>query len=233
MTYAGRLDPMATGKILVLIGDECARKSDYTSLDKEYVFEVLLGLETDTGDILGLAESAGESKPVEKEAIQGAIDSLPDRVSLPYPIYSSKHVDGKPLFQHARDGTISDVEIPERAMRIYDIHLEDVRITSSHDMVADINARLGNLSVDPSSESPYKDFRVREIRARWSNVLGENRIFTIARVRAVVSSGTYVRSIAPLIARRLGTCGLAYTIHRTRIGTYVSLLRHGFWLRSY
>jgi tRNA U55 pseudouridine synthase TruB len=54
LTYAGRLDPMAGGKLLVLIGDECKRREKYDGLDKEYEFEVLLGFASDSGDVLGL-----------------------------------------------------------------------------------------------------------------------------------------------------------------------------------
>jgi len=46
----------------------------------------------------------------------------------------------------------------------------------------------------------------------------------------VVSSGTYIRSLAPEIARRVGTVGLAYSIHRTEIGRYLGF---GFWLKRY
>ena len=53
MTYAGRLDPMAEGLLLVLVGEECKKKEDYLYLSKEYEIEVLFGFETDTADVLG------------------------------------------------------------------------------------------------------------------------------------------------------------------------------------
>ncbi|MBU2330236.1 hypothetical protein KKG57_02105, partial [Patescibacteria group bacterium] len=53
LSYAGRLDPMASGKLLVLIGEECKKQKKYHGLDKEYVIEVLLDIGTDTGDVLG------------------------------------------------------------------------------------------------------------------------------------------------------------------------------------
>ena len=48
MTYAGRLDPMASGVLLVLAGDETKNKEKYLNLDKEYEFEILFGFATDT-----------------------------------------------------------------------------------------------------------------------------------------------------------------------------------------
>lgn len=43
MTYAGRLDPMASGKLIILIGEECKNKDEYLKLDKEYEVDILLG----------------------------------------------------------------------------------------------------------------------------------------------------------------------------------------------
>ena len=53
MTYAGRLDPMASGLLVILAGEETKNKEKYLGLDKEYEFEVLFGFSTDTYDILG------------------------------------------------------------------------------------------------------------------------------------------------------------------------------------
>ena len=53
MAYAGRLDPMADGLLVVLVGDECKNRTKYELLDKTYNFTMLLGLSTDTYDILG------------------------------------------------------------------------------------------------------------------------------------------------------------------------------------
>lgn len=44
--YAGRLDPMAKGKLLILLGNECKKKDHYTGLDKEYEREVLFDVGT-------------------------------------------------------------------------------------------------------------------------------------------------------------------------------------------
>jgi tRNA pseudouridine55 synthase len=54
MTYAGRLDPMAEGALIILVGEECKNKEKYLDLDKEYEVEVVFGVGTDTYDALGL-----------------------------------------------------------------------------------------------------------------------------------------------------------------------------------
>ena len=61
----------------------------------------------------------------------------------------------------------------------------------------------------------------------------EEKEFLIAQVRCIASSGTYMRSLAEVIATKLGTCGLAYSIRRTRIGTYAPLpFGLGYWRKK-
>ncbi|MDE1988462.1 MAG: hypothetical protein KGJ58_03695 [Patescibacteria group bacterium] len=54
ITYAGRLDPLAEGVLILLVGDAVYEKEKYLKTDKEYEAEILFGFETDTYDILGL-----------------------------------------------------------------------------------------------------------------------------------------------------------------------------------
>ena len=60
MTYAGRLDPLATGVLLVLTGEECKQKEKYLGLDKEYELIILFGFGTDSMDLLGMVEEKKE-----------------------------------------------------------------------------------------------------------------------------------------------------------------------------
>src|SRR4051812_15345092 len=53
IAYAGRLDPMAEGLLLLLIGNETKKRKDYEALSKTYEFSILLGISTDTYDLLG------------------------------------------------------------------------------------------------------------------------------------------------------------------------------------
>ena len=67
MTYAGRLDPIATGDLLVLTGEECKKKDEYLGLDKEYEATVLLGFQTDSYDVLGIPSKIGLKENFEEE----------------------------------------------------------------------------------------------------------------------------------------------------------------------
>ncbi len=232
MTYAGRLDPMASGKLLILIGDECKKKDQYTKLDKEYEFEVMFGVSTDTGDVLGLPK-LGEVKNPNKRELQRAAQKMIGIQKFPYPLFSSKTVEGKALFQHAHDGTVP-ATLPETTIRIYRLDCVSVRTISGVSLLKSVLEKIDTLKVVPDLHKKGSDFRKEEIIVGWRKVrLGELH-YTIATFKAVVSSGTYIRSLASLIASALDTTGLAFSIHRTVIGRYISLFsRLGFWVRRY
>lgn len=209
MTYAGRLDPMASGQLLILIGDECKHRENYDSLDKTYAFDVLFGLESDTGDTLGLVSEIKHFNQAERDW-EHIVASLVGMHHLPYPVFSSRTVDGKPLFEHAhRD---AGVERPIREMRVLQAVYRGTRTLSSDALLRGVDQKLNLLHVPE-----LNDFRIERIVPRWREVLSKNALFTILSVKARVKSGTYIRSIAPQLAKQLGTSGLAYAIHRTEI----------------
>lgn len=236
LAYAGRLDPMASGKLLVLIGDECKKQSTYHGLDKEYLFEILLGVTSDTGDVLGLADRSG-SMTIDTPAISSVLKELVGTITLPYPAFSSKTVHGKPLFLWKLEGRIDEIDIPTNTSRIHRLTLCDTRTITTEDLEAYIRTKIDTIpEVTEPSKNLGADFRRAEIRARWSELFGATREdrFTILRLRCICSGGTYMRTLAPLIAQKLGSTGLALSIHRTQIGTYNKLpFGLGFWRKSY
>ena len=54
--YAGRLDPLASGVLLAMIGDTCRERDRFQALEKSYKFCVLLGVHTDSLDPLGVVD---------------------------------------------------------------------------------------------------------------------------------------------------------------------------------
>jgi len=120
MTYAGRLDPMASGLLLILCGEEIKNKEKYLNLNKEYSFEILFGFATDTYDILGKITKCvrqgltqeEEDKKEFKKKIKENIKYFTGKFVQKYPVYSSKTIGGKQLFRYARAG--QEVKTPER-----------------------------------------------------------------------------------------------------------------------
>lgn len=235
-TYAGRLDPMASGKLLILLGEECRHRERYTGLDKQYEIEVVLGLATDTGDALGLPKGAPEARPNEAE-LRRALVSLTGTHRLPYPAFSSKTVHGKPLFQYALEGALDSISVPQHEETVYRVRLLNQSALSSAQLRERIERTLRTV---PQSDEPSKtlgaDFRQDAIRKAWSELfapLPKERTFTAITLRIDCAAGTYMRTFAERLGASLGTRGFALSIHRTKIGMYVPLGPFGFWRKVF
>ncbi len=212
VTYAGRLDPMADGLVLLLTGKKCKEKDSFLGLDKTYTFEVLFGVATDTFDMLGLITDSKESFPTEQE-IREALLGIKDKTIFSYPPFSSKPVKGQPLFMHARAGTLPE-ELPTIQGEIKEISLKSLR-TVSFKKVIEASIEI--------IEKVEGDFRQKEIIDGWQDFLekiGDGEC-AIAICEVTVSSGVYVRSIATMIGEALGAPVLAYSINRTRVGHFI------------
>lgn len=235
-SYAGRLDPMASGKLLILIGDECKRQSAYTGLDKEYEIEVLIGVGSDTGDVLGIPEYVPRGTLLATHALADALRGEIGAHSRAYPAFSSKTVGGKPLFLHALEGALPYMEVPEHIEHIYRIQNLGSYSISKSDLATRVSTLLDRV---PRTNEPSKrlgeNFRVDAIRAHWESLFAttNKRDFTVLRLRVTCASGTYMRSLASRIGTSLGTKALALSIKRTKIGTYLPVWKTGFWLRAY
>lgn len=231
-SYAGRLDPMASGKLLVLLGEECKKQKVYTGLDKEYEIEILLDVGSDTGDALGITEYAGQETRTDDARLASALAAEKGTHERTYPIYSSKTVQGVPLFLHALRGTLKDIEMPVHQETIYRIELRDIKELSAQALQTRIETFLTKV---PRSNEPSKelgaDFRIQDVTKSWQDTFSKagNRNFYILRLGVVCGSGAYMRSLAGRIGEALGTKGLALSIERTRIGTY----RFGIWWKSF
>jgi len=234
-SYAGRLDPMASGVLLILLGKECHKQAAYTKLDKEYEIEVVLDFSTDTGDALGLPryESIETILPAD---INATLRSLEGAHSVPYPAFSSKTVNGKPLFRYALEGTLNTIEIPEHTETIYRISQLSAQSLSNKEL----EERIANaLAVVPRSDDPAKelgaDFRQDVIRAGWRALLRgiPERRFAVLKLRVACASGSYMRTLAERLGAALGTTGFALSIRRTRIGTRKQIGPFTFWTKQF
>lgn len=225
-SYAGRLDPMASGKLLVLLGDECKKQHLYTGLDKEYEVSILLDLSTDTGDVLGLPSYHTQVTQPSLSAIKEALTRELGTRSHKYPAYSSKTVGGIPLFLHALRGTLGEIEIPTHSETILRIELLSTNTLSAEMVYGYITQAL---RVVPKDDAPSKkegaDFRQDEIREAWQLLFARipERTFTSIKIRVACGTGTYMRSLAERVGRSLGTEAVAISIHRTKIGKHNAL----------
>lgn len=223
LAYAGRLDPMASGQLLVLIGEECKKQTEYHHLDKEYQVGILFGLHSDSGDVLGIISEHPAPK-IEKETINEILESLIGDIELPYPIFSAKTVQGKPLHTWTMENRLHEITIPTRKSKIYQLSLDSLSTLSRLEVT---EKSLAKIELIPPVTDPKKalgnDFRRPDVRKSWHKFQqsgGGADIFYLANITCLCSSGTYMRTLAEIIAQKINTEGLAFSIHRTMIGKY-------------
>ena len=120
--HTGTLDPLATGVLVIVFGKYTKLVNLLTSLDKSYIAEIKLGIKTDTLDITGNIIETKDFK-VTKEQILEVLNSFKGIYKMEVPIYSAIKVNGKKLYEYARNNT--PVTLPIKKVNIYDIKLLD------------------------------------------------------------------------------------------------------------
>ena len=238
MTYAGRLDPLAEGVLLLLAGDECLKKEEYLKLPKVYEVSVLFGFSTDTYDVLGKVEKdcrflpelfnflgpqtrgVGSIPDYKKlnnsgltQEIKGILEDFTGYFEQKYPPYSSKTVLGKPLFVWAREGRLNEIEIPSHNVFIEKIEILKEGSISGDKLLNKIKEDIGRVK---------GDFRQEKILGIWEEKLKDKKDFIYKTIdfRVVCGSGVYMRSLANDIGDKLKIPTLALDIKRTRIGNF-------------
>jgi tRNA pseudouridine55 synthase len=207
LTYAGRLDPAAEGLLIILTGEECKKKEEYTSLPKTYMVEILIDISTDSFDLLGIPNFDGEAKSILKNAKEYLDEHIGMQMQK-YPPYSSKTVDGKQLHTHAREGT--SIEIPEHEVNLVsydDLSVEEI-------LSEDVLVRVGEIT-----SAVTGDFRQGEIVEAWANIKLPEKL-ALLEVTLNVGSGFYIRQLAEDLGRHLGTGACLYSLIRTQVGEY-------------
>lgn len=221
MAYAGRLDPMASGKLLVLIGEECKEQEKYQKLDKEYEVEIVIGASSDSGDVLGLV-AACDLPELKRKDIIHAIKSFKGKFHYPYPTFSSKTVNGKPLHEWTMEGRLDEIEIPYQNGEILKVSIiKNYQLTNT-ELHEQALAKVHSIpEVTDPRKAVGKNFRRMPIKESWDTLLTDGpEAYQVIKIRCVTRSGTYMRSLAEEIGKKLGTCAFAFSIHRTKIGKY-------------
>ena len=122
--HTGTLDPLATGVLVVTVGEATKISELLTSSFKEYIADIELGIETDTLDITGniLKE---ETVFKTKEEIENILSSMIGSYDQEVPIYSAVKINGKKLYEYAREK--EEVELPKRKVEVKEIELLNYR----------------------------------------------------------------------------------------------------------
>jgi tRNA pseudouridine55 synthase len=120
--HAGTLDPAASGVLLVAIGRKFTRElTTLSQVDKTYLAEITLGIETDSYDLDGKVTSLKMVPLLSEDEVKKVLLTFEGEIEQTPPIYSAKKIKGKKLYEYARKG--QSVDIPSRMVLIHSIKL--------------------------------------------------------------------------------------------------------------
>ena len=117
--HTGTLDPLATGVLIVAVGQATKVVELLTSTYKEYIAKVKLGIKTDTLDITG--EVLDTKEVPSNIKLTETLNSFKKTYLQEVPIYSAVKVNGKKLYEYARNN--QEVELPKKEVTIKEIEL--------------------------------------------------------------------------------------------------------------
>lgn len=122
--HAGTLDPFATGLLVCCLGRATKLATPLLESDKVYEATMVLGIETDSGDLTGAVVSKSEDATVSAIAqadIDAALAQFRGEIEQIPPMHSALKHKGKPLYHYARQGT--EIERPARQVTIHQLEL--------------------------------------------------------------------------------------------------------------
>lgn len=213
--YAGRLDPMAEGVLLILVGEENKQRKKYEQLPKSYRFSLVCGITTDTYDMMGKMTSFNIiSHPAHILSLyQESAKRLVGTYAQPYPPYSARRVNGKPLYYWSRNGRLDEVVIPQKQITVSRLTYISMEMQSIPHILSQ--------AVQSVCQVRGK-FRQDEIISEWDACAAKypETLAPLITFEADVSHGTYVRSLVSELGNITGTGAVTLTLLRTKVGKY-------------
>lgn len=210
---------MARGVLLLLVGDENKKKTDYEFFPKVYQFRSVFGFSTDSYDILGIpvphiTEGQSIATSITQDGIQKALQSFIGRQEQPYPPYSSARVNGKFMFEWARHGGLDLIIPPKKHIQIFSLDIVEFAAISMRELYLYIEQRITALKDG--------DFRQREILMQWKAfaVQFPEECLPTVTIKAEVSHGTYIRSISNELGKALNSGCTVIDLLRTSVSTF-------------
>ncbi|KAF9434676.1 hypothetical protein BGZ76_007624 [Entomortierella beljakovae] len=215
--HGGTLDPLARGIVVVGMGAGCKKLHNMSGASKTYIAEGRLGFSSTTLDSTGSLVSEAPTDHVTKESLLTVLESLKGEITQTPPLYSALSMDGKRLYEYAREGLALPRDIPSRKVQIYELELlsfsNDGMISGSVlESYGFCNKNNGEID-DGSSRVEYStSFMPKQLK---DNLGDPNHIpissvlpGLVFHIRVHCSSGTYIRTLIADIAKRLDTVGL-------------------------
>lgn len=197
--HLGTLDVLGDGVLPITLGKATRLFDYYLNKTKTYRAVFAFGFETETLDAEGKILET-KNLDVSKEEIENVLPSFLGKQKQLPPIFSALKISGKNAYEIARKG--GEVNLKEREIEIFDYKLLEEVSIEKKEALKERFLKFHSL----------EEFEKEEIENAFEKGLFEFEISC--------SSGTYIRSLARDLAKKLSTCGTMLCITRTRCGEF-------------
>lgn len=204
--HAGTLDPLASGLLLVCVGNATKQIEQLQSGEKVYSGTMVLGATTPCYDLEQAVDHYYPTKQITKELIEETRQQFVGEIEQVPPMFSAVKVDGHRAYISARDG--ETVDIAPKRVTIYDFEITAFRegkATTFH------NTGL-------KKQNSVLKVNERELYRNPQGVIPEG--LPEIDFKICCGKGTYIRSIARDFGEALGSGAFLSALRRERIGKY-------------
>ncbi len=190
--HTGTLDPLATGVLVCLVGRATKLSNILTNQDKEYIATFKLGILTDTLDITGTILKE-ENIAIKKEDIIKVLKTYIKTYNQEVPIYSAVKVNGKKLYEYARNNEY--VELPKREVTIYNIELLNIKDniitiktkvskgTYIRSLIRDIGKSLQTVAtLTELTRTKLGDFDIKDSSSTEDVLQNKHKLYTVKEI---------------------------------------------------
>lgn len=215
-THTGTLDPAADGVVVVLTSEDRYKKEEFANTTKYYTAQILLGISTDTEDMVGLPQEGVTTFPeLKKKDITSTFQSLTGHYSQTLPRFSAKRIQGESYFDLAKRG--ESISLAQQNIKISEINLHSQTTISLNELNTYYTTKIFQIK---------GDFRQEEIRKQWQQFIndlkGSSQItdLPLITVSIVCSKRTYIRALVRDFSHSIQIPAVLYSLTRTQNGPY-------------
>jgi tRNA pseudouridine55 synthase len=123
MGHGGTLDPLASGVLILGINGGCKSMTDFLECTKVYETIIVFGVATDSYDRVGRIVLRKPYEGITMEIVAKALPAFKGTITQTPPVYSALKMDGKPLYEYAREGKPLPRAIPTRQVEVKEMEL--------------------------------------------------------------------------------------------------------------
>ena len=213
--HAGTLDPLATGVLLVCIGNACKRAQELQDHDKEYIARIRFGATTPSYDLEKEVDRTFPFEHITADAVRAALPAFLGEQEQVAPLFSAKSVDGVRAYELARKLYRSGQTSAIDAAALETLHRSRIVISE----LELLDFFLGGAGVERSeTESPRTLSLSPSSRIHVTDTSGMG--LPEAVIRIACSKGTYIRAFARDLGEALGSGAHLSGLIRSRSGDF-------------